>query len=157
MAQNALKIDPVVAHEPIQIRRFELPDLHQHGGWLIARLLQAYPHLNQQTLWSFLNGLLNNNEVLFLYLPHAVALAQVMRGHTLAPRPIVQMMFVFVENRDDAAQIQAAAAFYDDVYRWAKAQGAEAIVLCELEDVPADKIKGGRKFEKQQTFIRMDK
>ena len=140
--------------EPIVIRRFERPDLAQHGGWLSARLLTVYPHLTQQTLYGWLDSIIYNNEFMFLYQPHSVGLAQLATGHTLAPKPVVHERFVFAEAPE---YVDEAANFYKDFHRWAKAMDAEVIVMSDMTDVPADKIKQqfGRVFERQQVYAKV--
>lgn len=150
-------IQPVVAHEPVQIRRVELPDLSEHGPWLIERLQVVYPHATKPMLWSWLNNILNNNEHLFLYQKNSIALAQVERGFSLQPRPTVRERFVFAQDPANPEHVAQAEAFYADFIRWAKAMDAEVVVLSELSDVAADKLKGIRLFEKTQRFIRVEK
>lgn len=144
--------------EPCVIRRFEMPDMSQHGAWVSERLMASYPHLKQGMLYGWLNSILYSREFLFLYQPHAVALAQTFSGHTLAPRPVIREWFVFAQDRENAAHIEEAARFYPDFARWAKAQDAEAITFSELSDVPPDKIKaslGLRVFEKTQLYAKL--
>lgn len=138
------------------LRRFELPDLARHGGWLMDRLLKAYPHLTQRELQGWLRGLIYNNEFLFLYQDHSVACAQVVRP-TLSPKPVIQERFVFVETRGSAPHIDEASYFYEHMLRWAKAQGADTITVGELTDVPVEKIRDriGRVYERKQLFARV--
>lgn len=144
--------------EPCVIRRFEMPDMSEHGGWISQRLMASYPHLKQAMLFGWLNSILYSREFLFLYQPHSVALAQVFSGNTLAPRPAIRECFVFAQERENAAHVEEASNFYPDFARWAKAQDAEAITFSDLSDVPADKIKarlGIRVFEKTQLFAKL--
>ena len=135
------------------MRRFELPDLTNHGGWITKRLLTAFPHRTAQDLAGWLRGILYSNEFLFLYQDHGVALATVTRAHPLEPRPIVQEMFVLVEE----GHVQEGAVFYDWFVRWAKAQSIDTIAVEALSDVPHDMIKErvGRLFTKQVIFARL--
>ena len=142
---------------PADIRRFQIPDLDRHGGWLIKRLLLAYPHLDQRSLIGWLRGLISLNECLFLYQEHSVALAQVERSHTLAPKPLVRERFVFCQ---DPAYEDEAAAFYPKIATWAKHQGCHILVIKELTDVPDAKIRRalatGKFQERTQTFVKME-
>lgn len=143
--------------EQIVTRRFEVPDLNQHGEWLIERLLKLYPSATKMQLWSRLNNVLYNVEFLFLYQPTAVSVAQRVVGNTLAPRPTIQEWFTFVQDPTDAAQVKKAAEFYSDMLRWGKAQDADAIMLNpDCSDVPIEQAKphiGGRVFERTQVFV----
>lgn len=146
---------PVVREAP-ESRRFQIPDLDRHAGWVIPRLKRAYPHLDDRTLAGWLRGLVYNPEFLFLYQENACALAQVERAYTLNPRPIVKEHFVFCRNEDAA---EDAVWFYDEFKRWARNQDAEVIILSALSDVPKERIKSrfGRLFETPQIFARLQK
>lgn len=159
-AQRAAPLTQAPA-EPIVTRRFQLPDLSEHGQWLVERLSQIYPGVLPQVLISRLNTILYNNEFLFLYQRNAVAVAQLVRGNTIQPKPNVQEWFVFVRDRDDPKQVADAATFYADFARWGRAQDCDAILLSDTtSDVPADEIKkhvGGRLAERRQLFVVLKK
>ena len=139
------------------IRRFQLPDLSKHGAWILPRLLQAYPHLNERSAASWLQTILYNNEFCFLYHDHGVALAQLVSVNALTAKPIIQEIFAWVEDRENKDQIEAAAEFYTEFQRWAKNTGATTIIVEEMTDVPHDMIKEklGRIFTRQQQFARV--
>lgn len=159
-AQRAADAVPTPG-EQIVTRRFELPDLNEHGDWVIERLMKIYPGVTKMQLWSRLNNVLYNVEFLFLYQKTAVSIAQRVIGNTLAPRPTIQEWFTFVRDPADAAQVKKAAEFYADMLRWAKSNDAEAIMLNpECSDVPTEYSKvhlGGRVFERTQVFVALKK
>lgn len=140
-----------------QVRRFELPDLDRHGGWLMARFLGAFPHLNARQAQGFLKGMVYSNEYLFLYQDHGCALAQVMSDHVLAGQPVIWERFVWIEDPEDAMQQEAASYFYEHIYKWAKRQGVETIIVEEMSDVPHELVKTrlGRVFVREQKFARV--
>ena len=152
MAALAEKIE---VEEPAQLtmRRFMPADLTRHGGWIMRRLIQAYPNQNERSLAGFLRGIIYDNSSLFLYQDHGVALAQVSNVHTLAHKPIVYERFVFVEE----GYVQQGVEFYGEFERWAKSQGIEQIIVEEMSDVPHDVIKEklGRLYTRQQVFARV--
>jgi hypothetical protein len=139
------------------LRRFELADLSRHGGWLIARMLKAFPHLTDRTVAGFLRGSMESNEFLFLCGPQSAALFQVENGYSLAPQPVIRERFIWVENPEDKLQAAQSAYFYDHVIRWAKTMGAEILILGDLTDVPpaAMKEKLSRSFTREQKFARL--
>lgn len=153
MPSTAEKLDA----QPINIRRFSEADLSEHGGWIMRRLIERYPHQNERGIANFLRGLLNSNEHLFLYQDHAVALAQVVRTFSLEALPIVQERFVWAEDPSNALHIHAAAAFYDWFASWAKGMETDKIVVEEMTDVPHEKIKEklGRLYTAPLTFARV--
>ena len=153
MTEPALKL---VSPVPV-IRRFDTADLSRHGAWIMPRMLQAYPHLNERGVATFLQNIIYNNEYLLLYSDNGVALAQVMSAHSLDAKPIVYERFVWVENKEDPEQIKHAAEFYTEFYRWAKSQSAAVIIVEENTDVSHDMIKEklGRIFTRQQQFARV--
>ena len=153
MNTPALKL---VSPAPV-IRRFDTADLSKHGAWIMPRMLQAYPHLNERGVATFLQNIMWNNEYLLLYSDTGVALAQVMSAHTLTAKPIIYERFVWVEDKENKEQIKQAAEFYVEFYRWAKSQSAEVIIVEENSDVPHELIKEklGRIFTRQQQFARI--
>lgn len=143
--------------ETSTIRRFQRPDIDRHGPWLLPRLAAAFPHLNERSLIGFLNGLLYSNDVIFLYQPTSVALAQLISAHTLEPKPVVWERFVWCKDPKDEQQQKDAANFYVELHRWAQALKCQQIVVEERTDVPHDLIKQklGRIFSRQQQFVRV--
>lgn len=139
----------------VTIRRFEIPDLDRHGRWIMRRLLKTYTHLNEQQMQGWLRGLIYSPEYLFLYQPHAVAMAQLLRPNPLDPKSVVWERFVFAEE----GHVEEAASFYSEFQRWAKSQNptVEVIIVNEMTDVPQEMIKDriGRLFSRQQWFVRL--
>jgi hypothetical protein len=146
---------PAVERPPV--RRFQLADLSQHGKWLIPRLLEAYPHLDQRNLAGWLNGALYSSEYLFTYAPHTAGMAQLIRAHTLEPKPVIWERFVFAEDRKDPDHLTECADFYDEMARWAKHHGAETIVVLQRSDASPEAIKDrvGRILTTQQSFVKV--
>lgn len=153
---------PATAEEiitkPLHMRRFELPDLDRHAKWMLPRLIQSYPHLNERSAAQWLTSMLYNNEYKFLFQEHGVACAQVVSAHTLSPKPMVHERFVWIEDRKNAKQQLDASFFYEEFYHWAKLLGADPMIVEEATDVPHDMIKarlGGRIFTREQKFARV--
>lgn len=148
----AEKFEPL----PIQIRRFEEPDLCKHT-WIMARMQTRYPQHNERSLATFLRGLFFNNEYLFLYHDYGCALAQVIRTFTLEAEPIVQERFVWAADPENALHVAAAAEFYSEFERWAKGLGVSKILVEDWSDVPHEKVreKLGRIFTMQLAFARV--
>lgn len=153
MSETAKIIDP----ESFNVRRFQEADLRQHGGWIMQRLIERFPHHNERFMAGWLTQLIVSNEYLFLYQNHAVGLAQRVFTHTLDAMPIVQERFVFAEDAQNALHVQAAASMYGEFHRWAKSQGIDKIIVEEMTDVPHDQIKPylGRLFTTQIIFARV--
>lgn len=153
---------PQVVAAPVPLlnttsRRFDVPDLDRHGLWLLPRLKQAYPHLNDRGVLSWIRNIVFVNDYLFICQENAVALAQVVSAHTLSPKPIVEERFVWVKDKENKEQVAAAACFYEDFARWAKHNGAETLVVEEMSDVPHEMVKEklGRVFTRQVQFARV--
>ena len=155
MAEAALKIEEV--HEPAFVRRFELADLSQHGPWLMKRFAAKLPDIQEQRIAGYLRNMLFDNEHLFLFQDHAVALAQIVHSPGIRPVKIVQEQFVWVENREDKQQLEFAADFYSHMKAWAKRLDASRIYVCEDTDVPKALIEArlGRVFETKISHARV--
>lgn len=139
------------------VRRFEIPDLDRHAKWIMPRLMAAFPHLNERAVAGFLSSIIYQNDYLFLYQPHGVALALVLSSNTLNPKPVIWEQFVWVEDPNDKEQVAQAAVFYDHFAKWGKSMGVEVMIVEEMTDVPHDAIKNaiGRIFNRQQQFVRL--
>ena len=154
MSEAALKIE---IREPAAVRRFELADLSQHGPWLLKRFASMFPEINEQRIAGYLRGLIYDNEHMFLYQDHAVALAQLVHSPGIKMVKIVQERFVWVEDREDKEQLEMAADFYNHMKVWAKRQDAERIIVCENTDVPKSLIEArlGRLFDTKVSHARV--
>lgn len=151
--------DTLVAETPVlSPRRFQLPDFSEHGGWIVDRLRQAHKHLDERTAFAWLRSLLNSNEHLFLYHGKAVCVAELVRGATLAPKPVIVERFVWCRDRKDKEAQRQALSFYEDMRRWAKGFGADTIIVGEASDVDIEAIKGvfgGRSFSRVQNYVKV--
>lgn len=153
-AATAEKIEVV---EPPFTRRFERPDIDKHAAWFIPRLLKSFPHLTDRSAYTWLLGILQSNEFMFLYQDHAVALAQVV-AYSLRPEALVEEIFVWCEDAKDKQQVADAAHFYSHFYEWAKRKGLSTVVVEENTDVPHDLVNetlGKRLFQRKLVFARV--
>jgi hypothetical protein len=146
----------VIIDDGSSLRRFQVPDLDRHQGWMTARFKTAYPNISDRERIGWLKGVIYQNEYLFLYQDNSIALFHVMRGHTLKPEAVIMEHFVWCEDRENATHQAQAANFYAEVLTWAKHQGAGTIVVENSTDVPHDMIKEklGRLFTRQEVFAR---
>ena len=154
MGEAAEKIE---IHEPAFSRRFEIADLSRHGPWLMKRFLVKFPDMGEKQVAGYLNGLITNNEHMFLYQDHAVALAQIVASPGIKLSWAIQERFVWVEAREDKQQLLDAADFYLHMKQWAVRQGVERIIVCEDTDVPKTLIEQrlGRLFDTKITHARV--
>ncbi len=154
MGEAAVKVE---IHEPAFVRRFELADLSKHGAWLIKRFTLKFPNFTEGAIGGYLSRLVFNNEHMFLYQDHSVALAQMVFSSGIRPVKIVQERFVWVEDRNDKEQLENAADFYSHMHQWGKRQDAERVVVCEDTDVPKALIEArlGRIFDTKVSHVRM--
>ena len=146
-----------IRDEPAFVRRMEVGDLTKHGPWLMERLTALAPHLTAQNAAGWIRGFIYSNEHLFLYQDHAVALVQAVPGYGLTSMLVVQERFVWVEDKEDKAQLKAAADFYLHIYDWAKLKGAEQMICMESSDVPQQMIEErvGRLFKFETRYARI--
>lgn len=149
MAELAEKIE----YQPPAIRRFYTADLTEQGSWILARLLKAYPNQNQRSVVGWLNGVIDQNEFLCLYMPHAVCFAERISTDRLSSKMVVREIFVWCENPENALHVRNAAEFYPFMARWAKEQGIDKVIVCEKSDVPIDKVR--EKFTRLHEFKTM--
>lgn len=154
MAEAAVKIE---IREPAAVRRFEIPDLSRHGPWLMKRFAAKFPEMDEKTIAGYLRGIIYHNENLFLYQDHAVALAEIVFSAGIKPARVLQERFVWVEDRNDKAQLENAADFYSQIKDWGKRQSAERLIVCEDTDVPKALIEArlGRVFDTKVSYARL--
>jgi hypothetical protein len=155
MIEAALK--EVELHIPAPTRRFELADLSQHGPWLMKRFAQKLPDIHERFVAGYLSRLVWDNEHFFRYQNHAVALFQLVHSPGIKTTKLVQERFVWVEDREDKAQLEASADFYTDVRQWAKRLDAERLICCEDTDVPKSliEVRLGRLFDTKISHARV--
>jgi len=139
-----------------QTRRFQVPDLDTHGGWVMDRFTKSYPHVIPSNAAGWLRSLVYNNECMFLFQPNAVGCAQIERNHTLAPMPIIRERFVFARTPQ---HIEEASWMYVEFAKWAKHVGADTMLVCEgLSDVSPEMVTarlGKRIFVREQRFLKV--
>jgi hypothetical protein len=155
MAEAAEKIE---VREPAPVRRFEIADLSKHGPWLMKRFAEAFKDVPERQIAGYLRGLIESAEYMFLYLDHAVALAQLVYLPGFKMKRIVQERFVWVEDRADKDQLEAAADMYVHMKDFAKRRDCESIFVCENTDVPKNLIEnrlGVRLFDTKITHARV--
>jgi len=154
MGEPTVKIE---IREPAFIRRFEIADLSRHGPWLLKRFASKFPDMPEKAFAGYLNGLIVNNEHIFLYQDHAVALAQIVFSPGIKPTRAIQERFVWVESREDKEQLSDAADFYDQFKLEAKRRDVERIIVCEDSDVPKTLIEQrlGRVFDTRVSYARV--
>lgn len=155
-AATAEKLSPVI--DISTLRRFEIPDLDRHRGWMIGRLKTAYPHLNDANLIGWLRGIIYSAEYFFRFNTNSVALFQAVSVNTLAASPVIQELFVFCEDAKNAEHQRQAAQFYVDAQTWAQHHGASAMIVEEMTDVPHEMIAEvlpGRLLTRQQVFCKV--
>jgi hypothetical protein len=154
MGEAAEKIE---VRERAPMRRFELADLSRHGPWLMKRFALAFPEVPEKVIAGYLTGLISSAEYMFLYQDHAVALAQLVNIPGFKVARAVQERFVWVEDKAQRDQLEAAADFYDEMKVFAKRREAERIIVCENTDVPKGMIEEqlGRVFDTKISHARV--
>ena len=135
------------------VHRFSTGDLSKHGGWVMKRLLQAFPKQNERSMAGWLREIVNDNSSLFLATDNGVALFQVLSVHSLEHKPWIFERFVFAKE----GYVAEGAEFYTKAAEWARNMGVEQIVVQQMSDIPADLIKDrlGRLFNRTQVFARL--
>jgi hypothetical protein len=148
---------PEVVRERAAIRRFSTADLSSHGTWIMKRLMQMFPDADEHWLGGWLKGTIYDNGHLFLYQDNAVCLAQVTVLPSIKPTKVVQERFVWVADRNNKDQIDAAADFYEDMALWAINQRIDRLFVCENSDVPKEEIQKrvGRVYETKISHVRL--
>jgi hypothetical protein len=140
-----------------EIRRFSRADLSEHGSWIMPRLVQMLPGVDEHWLAGWLQGMIYDNGHLFLYQKNAVCLAQAVMLPSIKPTKVVQERFVWVKDKSDKTQIEAAADFYEDMSLWAVNQRIDRLFVCENSDVPKVDIEKrvGRIFNTTICHVRL--
>lgn len=141
----------------VEPRRFQVPDLDTHGMWMLPRLSDLSPSMTQRMAANFLRGIIYANDYLFLFLPDAVGLVQVVRNLSFDPTPAVIERFVWCRDKKNIPQQDAALAMYDEFAKWAKAQRIEVLYVNESSDVPQEKIRErlGRIYLRPHQYVRL--
>jgi len=151
----SIAADKIVDIDYSSLRRFELPDIDRHGVWLFPRLRTAYKHLNDRQLIGWLRAICYSPEYQFNFQEHSVALFQIMAAHTLSPQPIIYERFVFAADKDNPEHVAQASMFYPEAAKWGRHQGAGALIVEQISDVPHELIRDrlGRVLERKEMFF----
>jgi hypothetical protein len=146
-----------VVRQRADIRRFYPADLSAHGPWILKRLMQMFPEADEHWLAGWLRGTIFDNAHLFLYQEDAVCLAQVITLPSIKPVKAVQERFVWVKDKSNEDQLEAAADFYEDMALWARGLRIERLFVCENTDVPKEEItkRIGRIFDTKVCHVRL--
>jgi hypothetical protein len=167
MARQAVapKIEATIA-EPTPrpaFRRFALPDVPTMGAWLLWRLKERYPHVQEKNVAGWLRGAIEGNETLFIRSERACAMAQV-KYHELNPQPYVEEVFVLTMGRESDGNIEdahreEAAYAYLEFKRWAEAMGASEIIVDRCSDVAREHMQEmlGKLYMRETVFAKVRK
>lgn len=161
MAEAATVEKPafILERDPPFVRRFERPDIDKHAAWFVPRLLKAFPHLNERSIYTWLLNILDSNEFMFLYFDHGIALAQAVQ-YGLRAEAVVEEQFVWAEDPLDKDMQQDVAYAYTHFYEWAKRKGLSILIVEENSDVPHELVReklDKRLFERKQVFAKVAK
>lgn len=140
------------------LRRFEIPDINRHQGWMIPRLRAAYPQLSDANIVGWLKGIIYSAEYCFRFQNNSVALFQAVSVNMLASSPAVQEIFVFCEDAKNVEHQRQAAQFYTEAMTWAQHHGGSAMIIEEMSDVPHEmigEVLPGRLLTRQQVFCKV--
>lgn len=85
--------DPPKVWRPHEV---ELEEIH---SWLIPRLKDKWPRLSEEGVLFMLKAAIADNHILFLRTPDVVGLFDIMPGHVLESKPIVNERFVRQRGR----------------------------------------------------------
>lgn len=122
------------------VHRFSQANLTTHG-WMLERLVSKYPSKNEIGWANFIRSLSFRNDCLAIVQQHSIALAEVVQTDSLSGKKVCYERFVWCEDKQNADQIEAAAALYDEIRKWAKSQGIEEMVIARDTDIPLEMIK----------------
>lgn len=141
-----------------KIRRYQTADIQKHAIWLFPRMARAFPHMSQQTQYTWLlNVLQNNNDLLPLFHEKGIAFFQSV-STLILPNSHIEELFVWVEDATDPEQMRAGAAFYKHVYEWATTRGLQTVMIENNTDISRKailEVTGRRVFEAKQAFMRV--
>lgn len=130
--------EPVVAYAGT-VRRMGRADLEQMRGWLIPRLLAAYPERNAAAVHVFLVQALESNEHYFVRNDRAVALASI-QTRPLRPARVSEVFcFAIGSMGRDAEEgvigaSSAAISLYPAMTAWCRGQGVRDLHILENSD-----------------------
>lgn len=158
MAEVALKEPEVEAAVEIPFtRRFQSSDLSKHGPWLFPRLSKLFMHMSDGRLHGWLLDMMGQNDFMFLYQDHGVALAM-LRSDSLRPDAVVEEIFVWVEDPANEEHLRAGAYFYVHFDEWAKRKSVPTVLIEQNTDIPRKLIAeatGKRIFEAKLAYMRV--
>lgn len=137
----------------VSIRRFGLADIEDMGMWLMTRLRERYPHVNDRMFIGWIRGCMESNEFLFIRSENAAGMA-ITDHRPLTSAPIVREVFLLSRNDD----IMEAAQLYPHIRHWAESMGASEITIECFSDVPHEIVReviGSRVFIRETMLVKL--
>jgi hypothetical protein len=125
---------------PVIVSRFLLVDaMSPRGQWLLDRLAAKWPHLSQATLSGRLRAWIGSNSHYLTKTPHGVGLSRIVRTE-LDALPIVEEVFLFLEEPKEHKYDREGFAIYRDTGKWAKGLGASRYIVDRNSDCVSNEI-----------------
>lgn len=131
--------EPALQFEVPTIRRFLLPDLSAKGIWLVKRLQERWPSVQDGDLINMLRGIIlgSSSAQWFVRTDHAVALAHILHEPP-HPLPAVAESFVLLDGEQF---VEEGVELYREMKGWAKSLNAHELRIGFHTDVPIADIK----------------
>ena len=139
--------------DPVKTWKFNAPDLSDMGLWMLNRLSQKAPHLNDRNFVGWLRNCMESNEFMFIRSQNAVGLAQRV-SDVFDPVPRVVELFVWVRDREKMGE---AATIYAEFQRWAVSLGSKEMLIERDTDAPLEMLKAhfGTLYERMITVAKL--
>lgn len=112
-------IPPIADEKMPTVRPFGMVDIGTHAPWLVEKLREWYPHLNQANIVGWLRMLMGNNECMFLRTDHAAGLVMIMHEPMSAVFSVREVWSVVQPGFESEAE-----AMLKEYFRWSKLHGA---------------------------------
>ncbi len=135
------------------IRRFGMADIEDMGMWLMTRLRERYPHVNDRMFIGWIRGCMESNEFLFIRSENAAGMA-IIDHRPLTSAPIVREVFLLSRNDD----LMEAAQLYPHIRQWAESMAASEITIECFSDVPHEIVReviGSRVFIRETMLVKL--
>lgn len=149
---DALPAPTVNVDQPMpSVRPFGMADIGSHAPWLVEKLREWYPHLNQSNIVGWLRTAMGNNECLFLRGDHSAGLAMIMH-EPMSPVFSVREVWSVVQ----AGHEIEGEALLKEYFRWSKLQGAAWLERSGDTDIAQDQWRKALGKVRVNTLITVD-
>jgi len=126
-------------YSKVVVRRFTIVDFNQQGTWILDKLSDLFPNVNERNVVGWIRTLLGSTSHSFIYTEKALGLAQISHA-PLSNLPIVEEVFVLLAPE---AKYADGIPIYMKWKMWSDSMDCKEIRVENFSEIPREYIELG--------------